>query len=103
MLSGFIRFACILLAGLALLNAPFYSQADIIQKQNYNKRWYGGGIYGGDYVPDLQNVQENVFKNSFTGPHIKDWLGMLLIESGAPGDKQNSAAQQKQPIIHIGN
>jgi uncharacterized membrane protein required for colicin V production len=102
MLSGLIRFACILLVGLAFLNAPYYSQADIIQKQNYNKRWYGGGLYGGDYVPDLQNVQENVFRSSFTGPHIKDWLGMLLIESTAPDGKQQSA-QQKQPIIHIGN
>jgi uncharacterized membrane protein required for colicin V production len=103
MVSGLIRFACILLVGLAFLNAPFYSQADIMQKQNYNKRWYGGGIYGGDYIPDLQNIQENVFKKSFAGPHIKDWLGVLLIESAVPDDKQKPAAQQKQPIIHIGN
>jgi hypothetical protein len=103
MLSGLIRFACILLAGLAFLNAPYYSQADIIQKQNYNKRWYGGGLYSGNYVPDLQTVQENVFKNSFAGPHIKDWMGVLLIESGGPEDKSKSAVPAKQPIIHIGN
>src|ERR1039457_6826904 len=31
MLSGMIRFACMLLAVLALLNAPFYTAADIIK------------------------------------------------------------------------
>jgi uncharacterized membrane protein required for colicin V production len=105
MLSGFIRFACVLICALALLNAPYYSQADIIQKQKYNNRWYGGGEKGfsGDFIPDLQTVQESVFKNSFTGPHIKDWLGALLIESGGTDDQQKPAVQQKQPIIHIGN
>ena len=29
MFSGMIRFACMLLAGLALLNAPYYTEADI--------------------------------------------------------------------------
>jgi uncharacterized membrane protein required for colicin V production len=103
MLAGLIRFACILIVGLAFLNATSYSQADIIQKQNYNKRWYGGGLYSGNYVPDLQTVQESVFKDSFAGPHIKDWLGVLLIESGGPEGKSKTAAPVKQPIIHIGN
>jgi hypothetical protein len=103
MVAGLIRFACILLVALAFLNAPFYSQADIIKKQNYNKRWFGGGLYSGNYVPDLQTVQKNVFKDSFAGSHIKDWLGVLLIESGGPDDKSKQAAPAKQPIIHIGN
>jgi Colicin V production protein len=105
MLAGLIHFACILLVALAFLNAPYYSQADIIKKQNYNNRWYGGGEKGfsGDFIPDLQNVQENVFKKSLTGPYLKDWLGMFLIESAGSDDKSKSAAPAKQPIIHIGN
>ena len=80
--SGMIRYFCILIFALALLNARFYTAGEIEQTQIYNQRWYGGGIYSGDYVPDLHAVQESVFKESFTGPYIKHYLGALLIETG---------------------
>ena len=35
MFSGMIRFACMLLAALALLNAPYYTQADIQAHRAY--------------------------------------------------------------------
>jgi uncharacterized membrane protein required for colicin V production len=84
MFSGMIRFACMLLAVLALLNAPFYTAADIKTHDAYVKRWFGGGLYSGDYFPSLQTVQEQVFTKSFTGPYIKDYLGPLLIETAPP-------------------
>ena len=84
MFSGMIRYACMLLAVLALLNAPFYTAADIKTHDAYVKRWFGGGLYSGDFFPSLQTVQEQVFKKSFTGPYIKDYLGPLLIETVAP-------------------
>ena len=59
MMSGVIRFACMVLAVLALLNAPYYSQADIKAHKAYVKRWFGGGMYDGNYFPDLQTVQES--------------------------------------------
>ena len=99
--SGMIRYACIAIFALALLNARSYSEAEIIQRQIYNQRWYGGGIYSGDYVPDLHGVQESVFKESFTGPYIKNYLSVLLIQTGP--DSGNAARAKPQPIIHIGN
>ena len=84
MLSGMVRFACMLLAVLALLNAPFYTAADIIKHDAYVKRWFGGGLYGGNFFPSFQTVQEQVFTKSFTGPYIKDYLGPLLIETAPP-------------------
>ena len=70
MLSGVIRYGCILIFVLALLNAPYYSAADIAQTKAYNARWFGGGEAGfsGDFFPTLQSVQEDVFKKSFFGP-----------------------------------
>jgi uncharacterized membrane protein required for colicin V production len=102
MISGFIRYACILVFSLALLNAPYYSAAEIQAKKDYNARWFGGGLkgYSGNYIPDLQSVQESVFKNSMAGPFIKDYAGSLLIETGSSGDQK---PQIKTPIIHIGN
>lgn len=84
MFSGMIRSACMLFFALALLNAPVYTPAEIAAHQAYVKRWYGGGVYGGNYIPDLHTVQESVFKKSFTGPYIKDYLGPLLINTKPP-------------------
>ena len=107
MISGMIRYTCILLFVLALLNAPYYSAADIAKSKAYAARWYGGGMegYNGNYFPTLQSVQQGVFKDSLSGPFIKDDLGVLLINSVPPdADKQKpSAMPQKKPIIHIGN
>ncbi len=84
MFSGMIRSACMLFFALALLNAPVYTRAEIAAHQAYVKRWYGGGIYGGNYIPDLHTVQESVFKKSFVGPYIKDYLGAFLINTEPP-------------------
>jgi uncharacterized membrane protein required for colicin V production len=104
MLMGMVRFACILLAVLALLNAPFYTAADIEAHTAYVQRWYGGGEQGfsGEFIPSLQSVQEQVLQKSFVGPCIKKYLGPLLINTTQP-DAQKSSAPQTHPVIHIGN
>jgi len=64
--SGVIRYSCILFVALALLNAPYYTAADIIKNRAFAARWYGGGMEGfsGDFFPTLQSVQESVFQKS---------------------------------------
>lgn len=102
--SGMIRYFCILLFLLALINARYYTPAEIAANQAYNQRWYGGGMYSGDYVPDLHSVQEAVFKKSFSGPYLQNYLGMMLIQNGPDGGRNNSVQQaSKQPSVHMGN
>jgi hypothetical protein len=105
--AGMIRFACILLAALALLNAPVYTAAQIAAHSAYVAQTYGGGESGfsGDFFPSLQSIQEQVFKKSFTGPFITSCFGPVLISTGSPDAKgqKSGAPQQKQPVIHIGN
>jgi Colicin V production protein len=104
-ISGMIRYACMLLVALALLNAPYYSAADVIRAKAYNARWYGGGQQGytGDFFPTVQSVQEEVFKTSFLGPFIKNYLGVFFINTVSDGGDNQKPMQQKQPMIHIGN
>jgi uncharacterized membrane protein required for colicin V production len=104
MLVGMVRYACILLAALALLNAPFYTTADIEAHAAYVQRWYGGGEQGfsGNFIPSLQSVQEQVLGKSFVGPYVKKYLRPLLINTAQP-DAEKSSAPQTQPVIHIGN
>jgi uncharacterized membrane protein required for colicin V production len=88
-IAGMIRYSCIALFFLALLNAPYYSAADIMAQKAYNNRWYGGGMkdYSGDFIPSLADIQAGVFKNSIAGQAIQNNLSALLIQSNAPGKK----------------
>jgi uncharacterized membrane protein required for colicin V production len=99
MISGLIRFACMLVAALALLNGPSYTPEEIKAHKAYMQRWFGGGLYKGNYFPDVNDVQDAVFKQSFTGPYLKNYLGTLLIDTAPPVILQ----KQKKPVIHIGN
>ncbi len=105
--AGMIRFACILLVALALLNAPVYTAADVAAHKAYVAQTYGGGQSGfsGDFFPSLQSIQEQVFKQSYAGPYIKTAVDPLLINIGTPdakGQKQG-VPLEKHPVIHIGN
>jgi uncharacterized membrane protein required for colicin V production len=104
MISGPIRYFCMLIFALALINAKHYTAAEVAATKAYNQRWYGGGIYSGDYMPDLHSLQDAIFKNSFTGKYLGDYLGMFLIQTGpdAPGGG-GSPEKKTQPVIHIGN
>jgi uncharacterized membrane protein required for colicin V production len=87
MVSGVLRYACILIFALALLNAPHYTLADNLASKAFNNRWFGGGMsgYSGDFFPTLSEVQTSVFKESLAGPVIKDNLSILLVNTVAPG------------------
>jgi uncharacterized membrane protein required for colicin V production len=102
MLSGMVRYACVLLFVLALLNARIYTPAEIAQQTAYDQKNFGGGLFAGNYFPHLFQVQAAVFKDSFVGPRIKDHLGMLLINTGQPG-AGGAQPPKKQPVIKIGN
>ena len=81
--SGVIRYFCILLFALALLNAPFYSTGEIQATKEYNNRNFGGGLagYSGNFFPSVSDVQMSVFRDSFTGPFIREYLSYFLIFS----------------------
>jgi hypothetical protein len=81
-----------------LLNAPYYTAQDIKKHDAYVKRWFGGGLYSGDYFPSLHTIQEQVFTKSFTGPYIKDYLGPLLIETVPP---PAAKPEPKPAVINI--
>ena len=87
MVSGMIRYACILIFGLALLNAPYYSVADILAAKAYSNRWFGGGMagYSGDFFPTVSELRVSIFKESLAGPFIHSNFSELLVNSGPPG------------------
>lgn len=86
--SGMIRFACLLIFGMALLNAPLYTQSWIDDHARYVKK-----NYDNDFFPAFYQVQAQVFKDSLSGPVITQNLGCVLIK---PAASESKPIQRKQ-------
>jgi len=77
--SGLVRFTCILLAALALLNARYFNPAEVKANEAYQN-----DMYGSNFFPGLHSLQVTVFEQSIVGRWIKDNLGFLLIKPTEP-------------------
>src|SRR5258707_7141980 len=65
MVSGLMRFSCVLLAVLALLNARYFNPAEVKAEEKFQN-----DMYGSNFFPTLHSVQASVFERSFTGQWI---------------------------------
>jgi len=72
--AGVVRFACILIFALALLNAKHYTKAEIEAKLKYQKDWAGS-----IYFPPLGEIQQTIFEDSLTGRAVKQFMSAQLI------------------------
>jgi uncharacterized membrane protein required for colicin V production len=81
--SGLVRFSCILLAALALLNARYFSPTEVKAREKFDN-----DVYGSSFFPTLHSVQSTVFDRSLTGPWIKEHLDFLLIKPTEPEHKE---------------
>jgi uncharacterized membrane protein required for colicin V production len=89
--AGLVRFSCILLAGLALLNARYFSPTEVRAMQKFQD-----DVYGSNFFPTLHSMQATVFDQSLTGPWIKENLGFLLIQ---PTEPENKQLHQKEVVF----
>lgn len=78
--SGMVRYACVLLFALSFLNARHFTTAQIAADNKYQERWYGAHFFPGWYT-----VQNQVFEKSFTGPYVRKYLAVLLIDPAVAG------------------
>jgi uncharacterized membrane protein required for colicin V production len=83
MAAGVVRFCCILVAAIALLNARYYSQAEIKEDLKFQN-----DVYGSNFFPTLYDIQAQVFEKSLAGPWIKQQLAILLIKPTPPEQKR---------------
>jgi len=81
-ISGMVRFACIVLFGLSLLNARSFTQKEIDARNRFVQQ-----NYSNDFFPSLFQVQDQIFKESFAGPMIHSQLGCVLIDPVAAESK----------------
>jgi len=81
--SGLVRFACMLLAALALLNARYFSPTEVRAMEKFQD-----DVYGSNFFPTLHSLQATVFDKSLTGPWIRENLGFLLIKPTEPEKRE---------------
>ncbi len=91
--SGLVRYGCILLIGLALLNARAFTPAEVRANERYQMEAYGSSVF-----PTLYNLQQMIFEQSLTGSCIKNNLGFLLINSGPDGQAALQPANAAAPV-----
>jgi uncharacterized membrane protein required for colicin V production len=80
--SGAVRFSCMLIAALALLNARYFNPSEVKAMKDFQN-----DVYGSNFFPTLHTAQEVVFEKSVAGSWIKDHLSFLLIIPTQPQDK----------------
>jgi len=90
--SGLVRFTCMLLAALALLNARYFSPNEVKAMENFQNE-----VYGSNFFPTLHTVQAMVFERSLVGPWIKDHLSFLLIKPTEPELRQFKQKEFQMP------
>ena len=90
--SGMLRFACILLAGMALLNARLYRAEEVKSKVKFQN-----DNYGSQFFPTLPSIQEQVFTQSFVGARVKEYMGFLLITPTVSETKKLERAKANLP------
>lgn len=73
--AGMIRFACILLTILAVVNARYYTPAEIELNEKTTK-----DVYGSNFFPGLYEMQQDIFFKSFSGSFLKKNASDLLIQ-----------------------
>lgn len=88
MVAGAVRFLCMLVVALAILNAPFYSKAQIAAATAFQN-----DLYGADYFPGISDVQKQVFQESFMGSLVQEHAPFLLI---APTKQEHKALKRRE-------
>jgi uncharacterized membrane protein required for colicin V production len=102
MASGVLRWACMILAGLAILNAKHISDADLKATAKMQKDNFGDISF-----PTFGSFQQDIFKNSFTGSTVKKHLADQLIAptstGGKTADRENIGQRRSREVDEVMN
>lgn len=92
--AGMLRFVCMLITALAILNARAYSSQEIAAAQKFQM-----DNYGSEFFPGLQSLQAMVFEKSISGPPIRKYLSFLLITPTAPAGAGKYKQKEWSPTM----
>lgn len=85
MMGGALRYACMVLMFMAVLNAKYISPAELARVAKMQKDNFGDISF-----PTLGSVQQDIFKKSLVGQLAKKHLSQQLITTGGDDPKRES-------------
>jgi uncharacterized membrane protein required for colicin V production len=98
MMAGVVRFACMLLVAMALMNSHVETAAELAQTEKFQEAWFSDIRF-----PTYGEFQQEVLFKSFTGNLVESNLKSVLIASvdipAGTQKKGDSMAQKKNQEI----
>jgi uncharacterized membrane protein required for colicin V production len=82
MVAGALRYTCMIIATMALLNARLYSPAEVAAGAQYQQENFGDIRF-----PTLGEFQRTVFQDGLIGRSARNYLSAVLIRPTAPEQK----------------
>jgi uncharacterized membrane protein required for colicin V production len=76
MMSGVVRFGCMLLVGMALMNSRVVTKAELIESEKFQAAWFSDIRF-----PTYGEFQQDVLLKSFSGKLVETHLQRVLIAS----------------------
>jgi uncharacterized membrane protein required for colicin V production len=100
MAAGGLRYLCVAIVFLALLNAKYISPAERAANVKMQQENFGSISF-----PTIASVQQEIFKKSFAGHFIATKLKILLIRPVAPGPASDGIGRRRERAVNeiIGN
>lgn len=90
MAAGIVRYGCMIIFFLALLNARLYTEAELKAQEQQQQKDFESIRF-----PTLGRIQNSVFKESFAGQITRQVAPFLLIASTPPEASIGTIKQQK--------
>jgi len=97
MVAGILRYACITLFIISIVNARAYTQQEIAEKEKSQVKDLGSSFF-----PSLPAVQDSVVAKSFTGQMVRSHLAQILLKPVSPNDpakKQESPGKRRESAV----
>jgi hypothetical protein len=96
MVAGFVRFACMLVVGMALMNSRVATAAELAESEKFQAAWFSDIRF-----PTYGEFQQDVLFKSCAGIWVESNLKTVLIasETSALSPKSESIAQKSNKII----
>jgi|SRR6266478_3849759 len=97
MVAGLIRFGCMIIFFLALMNAKQVTKAELAAQLKHQQDWAGS-----IYFPPFGSVQQAIFEESLSGRTVKQYLTAQLInvDPKAGGVRPENIGRQREREVN---
>ncbi len=97
MFAGIMRYACITLFIISLVNSRAYTQQEIAEKEKSQVKDLGSSFF-----PSIPAVQDSILVKSVTGSNVRAHLSQLLLKPASPNDpakKPEGPAKKRESAV----